>query len=605
MKSKSVIYWMVATILFSCSQKENFESNEELINETINVSKEVQMIELGPVLQNPYSVENMLKAYQSLKSSNTNDDEDIKTTHYYVRFLPKDYQELDFLEEDTSLILFDYPLDRKIMKGGSYYHDPQIPADQVTWQYTVVPVDYTFNKVKYEIIAELYLKDGKQKKLKSSKYNSICYEEIEKLSLKLTGNYTEDSDQSLKSTFFPSGTIMVYDHVIQGYIGLYGAKVRMVDWFTVREVSTNYSGNFSTNTSFANVDYSIKWETNDYDIRSGTWAQAYTTTVDANESTSPWILNISAGNLHFGFATVHRAAFRFHYEYIGGMRRPGTLGKLKFCVYDSDGTGSNWGNWDFTGIFPDVNIWLKKGTSWRSSNTIFSTTIHEIGHSTHISTLYTHEVKFLFVDIIIRESWANAVEWYITQLEYFSRGKTNYDVPDSPIGEDHMQTWNKNSDKDYTPLFIDLVDDYNQSLSRNYGNKCPYGGTFDGKYCYLGNVPSGETPFIYNGNLYYTPVGCCDCPVIGAGYDGANCFIMGIPANVVGRLFNSSIYLSAVGNSSYPYDEIVGYSLPFIESNMLNGMFDLNSLESKLKANKPTGITDKHIDLFLDLFYNL
>jgi len=38
---------------------------------------------------------------------------------------------------------------------------------------------------------------------------------------------------------------------------------------------------------------------------------------------------------------------------------------------------------------------------------------------------------------------------------------------------------------------------------------------------------------------------------------------------------------------------------------MLNGIFGLSSLETKLKANKPSGVTDKQIDLFLDLFYNL
>lgn len=80
---------------------------------------------------------------------------------------------------------------------------------------------------------------------------------------------------------------------------------------------------------------------------------------------------------------------------------------------------------------------------------------------------------------------------------------------------------------------------------------------------------------------------------------------MEIPDDVIGRIYNNNIYLSATGNTNYPDDEVTGCSLPNIESSMLNGIYGLSSLESKLKSNKPTGITDKHIDLFLDLYYNL
>jgi hypothetical protein len=604
MKIKKIFYLLTLVILYDCSQNE-IESNKDESNPIsyeILQSENVDMIVLGPQLTNPYSVENMTKAYESLKSSNLKGGStEIKTTHYYVRFLPEDYLQLDYLEKDTTLILFDYPLDRKIMKKGSYYHDSGIPEDKVTWQYTVVPANHVFNEVKYEILAELYLKNDKLK-MKSSNISDFSYEEIEMKSLELTGNTEDLSDRSLKSSFFPSGRITVYDHVIGGQIGVPFAKVRMKNWFNIVETYTSGNGYFTSYNSFPNVDYSIKWETTDYDIRSGTWGQAYTNGPD--ESTSAWYLNISSGNNDYCYATVQRAADRYHYGSIGGLNRPSTSSKLKYCVYDTDGTGVNWGNWDFTGIFPDILIYCKTGTNWQASNTIFSTTIHETAHSTHISLLYAREIQLAFIDVIIRESWANAVEWYITQKEYISRGVSDYDIPGASYVQDHMQLWSKNSNKDYTPLFIDLVDDYNQSVQRYYGDKCPYGGTFDGQYCFIGNAPSGETPFIYNNKLYYTPVGCCNCPDLGAGYDGANCYIMDIPNNLFGKISNNNIYLSAVGSSNYPYDEISGYNLSSIEG-MLNGIFGLSSLETKLKTNKPSGMTDKQIDLFLNLFYNL
>lgn len=260
MKKNRLLFLLVVINLFSCTQKEEFDSNIESSYETSEAYQNVQMIELGPKLENPYSVENMQKAYQSLKSSGVSGEFNINSTHLYVRFLPKDYQELNLLEKDTSLILFDYPLDRKIEEGGSYYHDPDLPENQITWQYTVVPTDYTFNDIKYEILAKVCLKDEEQETLKSNSYNSISYEEIETQSLKLTGNYTESSNQLLKSTFFPSGKIQVYDHMLSSNIGLYGAKVRLKNWFNIKQVYTNYYGNFSTTTSFNNVDYSTKWK---------------------------------------------------------------------------------------------------------------------------------------------------------------------------------------------------------------------------------------------------------------------------------------------------------------------------------------------------------
>lgn len=57
---------------------------------------------------------------------------------------------------------------------------------------------------------------------------------------------------------------------------------------------------------------------------------------------------------------------------------------------------------------------------------------------------------------IIYESWADAVEWYLTTHEYSILG--------SPYVHNWKQDWTINNLKDYTPLFIDLVDNRNQRL---------------------------------------------------------------------------------------------------------------------------------------------
>lgn len=46
-------------------------------------------------------------------------------------------------------------------------------------------------------------------------------------------------------------------------------------------------------------------------------------------------------------------------------------------------------------------------------------------------------------------------------------------------------------------------------------------------------------------------------------------------------------------------DQVSGYTLANIESNMLGQVYGIGSLSAQLKANKPTGVTDAQIDLLL------
>ena len=110
-------------------------------------------IVLGQKLNNPYSVENMNNTVQGLYGPVDFFD----PTHYYVRFLPQDSLDYNILLSDPNLILFDYPLDYEITQYGDYYHDPSIPEDEITWQYTVVPVNYQFPQMQYEILEECYI----------------------------------------------------------------------------------------------------------------------------------------------------------------------------------------------------------------------------------------------------------------------------------------------------------------------------------------------------------------------------------------------------------------------------------------------------------------
>ena len=85
---------------------------------------------------------------------------EINTIHLYVRFLPSDTIQTIQLEDDSALVLFDHPLLYDIEVMGQWYHDPELEGQAFTWLYTVVPVDYEFPAIEYEVLDELFMMDG-------------------------------------------------------------------------------------------------------------------------------------------------------------------------------------------------------------------------------------------------------------------------------------------------------------------------------------------------------------------------------------------------------------------------------------------------------------
>jgi len=104
-----------------------------------------------------------------------------------------------------------------------------------------------------------------------------------------------------------------------------------------------------------------------------------------------------------------------------------------------------------------VHIFGFNGSTLRQTHSIFSTTSHELAHVAHAFQM--GNIQFWQVSNLIVESWARACQWKITELEY---GYSPSPVP-GPI-----QNWFYDQDPDfnnYSPLFIDLEDAFNQNPS--------------------------------------------------------------------------------------------------------------------------------------------
>lgn len=171
MKKLFYLSFIVLSLLVSCNE-DNITSDKKsgvltarLVNEDDKPDEPTQIV-LGEKLANPYSVSNMkaaFKYYNSVISDSPFKDKVVKATHYYIKIIPSTLDDLEFLDsldnsdDDDALVLQDYPLDYEILKEGDYYVYPKDEKDLYYPIYTVIPVDYVFDKkLHYEILDSIY-----------------------------------------------------------------------------------------------------------------------------------------------------------------------------------------------------------------------------------------------------------------------------------------------------------------------------------------------------------------------------------------------------------------------------------------------------------------
>ena len=432
------------------------------------------MMQFGPQLTNPYALANMQQAYANITGAKAQ----LQPTHLYVRFLPRDEFELQVLRRDTTLELFDFPLDREIIASGSYYHDPELPAEVITWQYCAVPANYAFPEgIHYELLEQLFLPEV----LDGAK--SDLADRLDDEAMRLTGYEVEPPTDGSKARkkFKPSGRITVYDNTLGQSIGLQGARVVARSWFTTKHAFTDANGDFLIDHTFkGHCNYWIKWERADYDIRSGNWGQAY---YNGPRLDGRWDLSIEPGGMSWMYAHIHRAAYTYYYQHSRwGIKSPPLDGKLlkqriHIGAMDKQGTAHYF---DFNKFFttPQIKIYkINETGSALNAIDLFGYTIHELAHASHWEMGYSYGqyiIDYLFRKAIVPESWASCVEYVITNDVYGA----------SASNTASKSGWDKNTYNDlqnrsiaafkedgYSPLFIDCIDTYNQHVENN--SSCP------------------------------------------------------------------------------------------------------------------------------------
>lgn len=451
----------IGTLIFfgGCQQ-----SSVNSINPIDDSSNDSESFVLGEKLKNPYSVSSMKLARDSLvergvlaKSAIT--DQDLSATHYYICFKPETELKLFELKKDSSLVLWDYPLDYEILEGGTVYRDPGIPEGKPNYQYTAVGVNQQLPFVEYEVLEELILEPEPKDSIIAKKTVYGYYSLLEQEALRITDNLPENVPGLSKTMgkWRPTGNIQVYDDILGQNVPVVSVNVRTRNWFKWWNGYTDINGNFRCSKKYyGDLSYSLKWQypKNRLDIRSGRIGQAFFN--GPSQKRGAWNLVISS-KMSWTYAHIFRAgAFYVGQQTFGLKSKPFDL--ISIQAMDENGPTNKSGH--YRSWNENIRIWKNWYDGTRiSSRDLFSITAHELGHAHH-DEIYNG--AFGTVDSKIKEAWACAVSYYMTSSVY-SLPLTSW-----LFGWYHMQTWKRGGNA-YSPLMIDLVDSYNQrNLSSNY-----------------------------------------------------------------------------------------------------------------------------------------
>lgn len=131
--------------------------------------------------------------------------------------------------------------------------------------------------MKHEVLYEVFIpKDDDEELLKTMNTNSTFLADLEHESVRLTGNLPgEELKALLPSKWTPKGKIRYYDNSLNRWEPVIGAKVQARYLTHIETSITKSDGSFKTDQFRYQVNYAIKWERADFEIRDGRISQAW------------------------------------------------------------------------------------------------------------------------------------------------------------------------------------------------------------------------------------------------------------------------------------------------------------------------------------------
>lgn len=432
MQKKNLLIVTTALMFVACNEPLN-EVSEVITNEEFGTATETSII-LGEKLNNPYTLENMRKAIEELDKSGLSKtalSTDIKPTHYYIKFKPKNESDIDKLDSDTTVFFYDYPLDYEIVQEGDFYHDPELPDSVPTYQYCAVEVGHKLPDVEYEILEDLYIledvngyENADETDNSISKFSKVDYwDDLETIARRLAGYDVELSKK--RSKWKPEGYIRYQDSE-KGVVPMNGVPVHMrKNMFVGRQCCTDANGYFSFSTIKAKVEFLIRWKRSDFKVKNTSSTAANVMLAKNTRSAVDRTFNV--GETQWRYASAFRAAINYYYGNIYNLSKPPSDMRMYVLNKAMDVSIITF---DYTGTFNPVVYHDTNGTeisiytSGMSSRDIFAATTRQLAKSVMWNIYMRNNDIYKSSDEQLKKAWSDDCASFLTQC-YYDRNYTS------------------------------------------------------------------------------------------------------------------------------------------------------------------------------------
>lgn len=388
--------------------------------------------------------------------------EDVKVAYIPFNYVPLSEDQVKLGKLNDKSKSFDEEYRYTVTYSDLVADDEKQPDETITMPvlYVVWPKDKDLPKeydyvIDYEIFIPNYSSE-------SCRVLHILEEEAIKLALGDIKLFQIDRGSNQTRT----GTVMHYDNLLQEYVPLVNLKLRFQFGSIITDTYTDENGTFTVPTqrvaaTFMHILQHPRWKitsmssTAPHSVSWGTVGNIWSNSNDIFQGVtgSP------------DYYAVHPAV---DFYYNGNH--------LLTPIYYDDGirirvspdTSSDH-NGQFTHtLFSEAYITIFQN-NMGISNYVFGTVTHELGHFSHFRLRGTH-LNYSITHKLIKESYASYVANYLCDRYYCLMGYDNLAAPQTPHTGNSYQFWVKTGSSEYSPLFTDLFDDYNQNEDNDNRN---------------------------------------------------------------------------------------------------------------------------------------
>lgn len=427
-------------------------------------------------------------------------DSSLVPTHKALRIIPANMDELHRLEADKTLQIQYHPFGYKLLPDYS---------DWVTVE-TGEPIRRDLNQER-ECSCEMTVDMREPDPIyvlwpvMHPLPLNMNYELLFDAYLPNTDSYNRDFNPGLDPVPEPiiAGYLTSYDNRLNQSIPIRNVKV---EYQSIRNNTlytyTNEDGYFTLD--FANSDPSIviRLQNDKFVIREGESTNIKSFALDSvlyyENLNHEYIVDLPTNF----YLDVYRGAEYYFYgdnDLLDCVPKYDTLG-VSIDIHAIDTLGENLGCF-YAGTYfsPYIKMWNNyKNNYTEASSIIFGGINHELGHASNYA--FAGLYYMYNTQSVIKESFASFVGWY-NVYQYYS--PSNQYLADFLCWQGN-QTWTNNIIDNYTPIYVDLYDSFNQHTQFTYLNDDP-----------ISNVP---IPFIVSSALGpQTSQDVCDILATGIG----------------------------------------------------------------------------------------